>query len=50
MKRDLSLFLEDILVNINDIESFVGNLSRERLEINKLRTKNDVSKQIKLII
>jgi|SRR3989344_83583 len=39
MKRDLSLFLEDILVNINDIESFVGNLSRERLEINKLRTK-----------
>ena len=39
MKRDLSLFLEDILTNIADIESFVKDIPREKLEQNKLRTK-----------
>ena len=39
MKRDITLFLEDILENIADIESFVRNIPRERLETNKLRTK-----------
>ena len=37
MKRDLKLFIEDILENINAIENFSKNLSEQELKENKLK-------------
>ena len=37
MKRDINLFIQDILENIKDIESFSKGLNKEKFESNKLR-------------
>lgn len=37
MKRDLRLFIEDILENIKDIESFSNGLTDSSFEKNKLK-------------
>ena len=37
MKRDLSLFIEDILENINAIENFSKDLSEQELKEDKLK-------------
>src|SRR3989344_7295564 len=37
MKRDINLFIQDILDNINNIESFSKGLNKEKFESNKLR-------------
>ena len=37
MKRDLNLFIEDILENINAVEKFSQNLSEQELEENTLK-------------
>ena len=36
MKRDYKLYLNDIRESINDIESYVGNISQEEFNKNKL--------------
>ena len=37
MKRDVNLFIQDILDNIKNIESFSKGLNKEKFERNKLR-------------
>ena len=37
MKRDINLFIQDILDNIKDIESFSKGLTKEKFENNKLK-------------
>ena len=37
MKRDTTLFLEDILENINNIESFSKGISKQQFKKNKLK-------------
>lgn len=37
MKRDIKLFIQDILENIINIESFSKGLNKEKFESNKLR-------------
>lgn len=38
MKRDLSLFIEDILEKINLIEDSIGKLSKDKFEVDELLT------------
>ena len=40
MKRDIGLFIQDILESINDIESFSKGLTKEKFENNKLNVIN----------
>ena len=37
MKRELKLFIEDILENIHAVENFSKNLSKQELKENKLK-------------
>ena len=39
MKRDLSLYIDDILENIGDIESFIGEISKHGFDNNKMMQK-----------
>lgn len=48
MKRDINLFIQDILNNIIDIESFSKGLSKEKFENDKLR-QNAVIRSLEII-
>ena len=42
MKRDVNLFINDILDNIRDIESFSKNLTKEKFEKDTAKEINDI--------
>lgn len=48
MKRDLNLFIEDILENIEDIESFSKGLSKEGFKKSKLK-QNAIYRSLEII-
>lgn len=48
MKRDLLLFIDDVLENIRDIESFSKGLTKEKLEVNKLK-QNAIVRSLEII-
>lgn len=48
MKRDIGLFIEDILNNINDIKSFSKKLTKEEFENDKLR-QNAIIRSLEII-
>ena len=48
MKRDTNLFIQDILDNIKDIESFSKGLTKEKFENNKLK-QNAVIRSLEII-
>ena len=48
MKRDTNLFIQDILDNIKDIESFSKGLTKEKFESNKL-TQNAIIRSLEII-
>src|SRR3989344_7432252 len=48
MKRDINLFIQDILENIKDIESFSKGLAKEKFESNKL-IQNAVIRSLEII-
>ena len=48
MKRDITLFLDDILENIKDIESFSKDLSEENFGKSKLR-QNAIIRSLEII-
>lgn len=48
MKRDINLFIQDILDNIKDIESFSKGLTKEKFVSNKLR-QNAVIRSLEII-
>ena len=48
MKRDINLFIQDILENIKDIESFSKGLTKEKFENNKLK-QNAIIRSLEII-
>jgi uncharacterized protein with HEPN domain len=48
MKRDVNLFIQDIIENIKDIESFSKGLSRDRFEKDKLK-QNAIIRSLEII-
>ena len=48
MKRDINLFIQDILENIKDIESFSKGLNKEKFENDKLK-QNAVIRSLEII-
>jgi len=48
MKRDINLFIQDILENIKDIESFSKALTKEKFESNKL-IQNAIIRSLEII-
>jgi len=48
MKRDINLFIQDILDNIKDIESFSKALTKEKFESNKL-IQNAIIRSLEII-
>jgi len=48
MKRDINLFIQDILENINDIESFSKGLTKEKFEASKLN-QNAIIRSLEII-
>lgn len=48
MKRDINLFIQDILDNIKDIESFSKALTKEEFENNKLK-QNAIIRSLEII-
>jgi uncharacterized protein with HEPN domain len=48
MKRDVRLFIEDILISIKAIEKFSRNLKRESLDSNRLR-QSAIVREIEII-
>ena len=48
MKRDVVLFIDDILLSINDIETFSKNLTKEKFLLDKLRI-SAIIRQIEII-
>ena len=48
MKRDLVLFLDDILINIQDIESFSKDISKENFKTDKLK-QNAIIRSLEVI-
>ena len=48
MKRDINLFIQDILENIKDIESFSKELTKEKFENNKLK-QNAIIRSLEII-
>lgn len=48
MKRDINLFIQDILENIKDIESFSRGLTKEEFESNKLK-QNAIIRSLEVI-
>ncbi len=48
MKRDINLFIQDILENIKDIESFSKGLTKEKFESNKL-VQNAIIRSLEII-
>ena len=48
MKRDLTLFLDDVLENIKDIQNFSENLTLEKFRKDKLRQKA-ISRSLEII-
>ncbi len=48
MKRDVSLFINDILENIEDIESFSKGLDKNRFKSNKLE-QNAITRSLEII-
>ncbi|MBU3907411.1 MAG: DUF86 domain-containing protein [Nanoarchaeota archaeon] len=48
MKRDINLFIQDILDNIKDIESFSKALTKEKFESNKLM-QNAIIRSLEII-
>jgi uncharacterized protein with HEPN domain len=48
MSRDVSLYIKDILENMNDAESFLGSLSQDDFRRNK-KTVNAVIRSIEII-
>jgi uncharacterized protein with HEPN domain len=48
MKRDLNLFIQDILENIKDIESFSKGLTEKEFETNKLK-QNAIIRSLEVI-
>jgi len=48
MKRDTNLFIQDILENIRDIESFSKGLTRKKFESNKLK-QNAIIRSLEVI-
>lgn len=48
MKRDINLFIQDILDNINNIESFSKGLNKEKFENDKLK-QNAVIRSLEII-
>ena len=48
MKRDINLFIQDILDNIRDIESFSKGLTKEKFDDNKLK-QNAIIRSLEII-
>ena len=48
MKRDINLFIQDILDSIKDIESFSKGLTKEKFENNKLK-QNAIIRSLEII-
>ncbi|MCX6750487.1 MAG: DUF86 domain-containing protein [Candidatus Pacearchaeota archaeon] len=48
MKRDINLFIQDILENVKDIESFSKGLTKEEFEKNKLK-QNAIIRSLEVI-
>ena len=48
MKRDINLFIQDILENIKDIESFSKGLNKEKFENDKLK-QNAIIRSLEII-
>ena len=48
MKRNINLFMQDILDNIKDIESFSKELTKEKFESNKLK-QNAIIRSLEII-
>ncbi len=48
MKRDIRLFIQDILDNITDIESFSKGLNKEKFESDRLR-QNAIIRSLEII-
>ena len=48
MKRDINLFIQDILENIKDIESFSKGLNKEKFGNNKLK-QNAIIRSLEII-
>src|SRR3989344_2386600 len=48
MKRDIGLFIQDILESINDIESFSKGLTKEKFAIDKLK-QNAIIRSLEVI-
>ena len=48
MKRDVNLFIGDILDNINDIESFSKGLTKDKFQTDKLR-QNAIIRSLEVI-
>lgn len=48
MKKDINLFIQDILENIKDIESFSKGITKEKFESNKL-VQNAIIRSLEII-
>ncbi len=48
MKRDVNLFIQDILESINDIESFSKGLTKEKFAVDKLK-QNAIIRSLEII-
>ena len=48
MNRDINLFIDDILQNINDIESFSKGLTKDKFQNNKLK-QNAIIRSLEII-